>query len=172
MFMNTIPVVTIYNWNLPLIWSSRMSSGYLALKWQGVRPPGMDCCMRVIIMFIKLCWDSLSWWINVARLRSRDSKVLPSRRQVGLLQIDTAFHTAWPTLETLCSQSCSIITIQISVFGGQNNCVMKQKMTYNGPTSSVEGREVPCNVISMWWVTLMHAAVDFYCMHVVVFDDT
>lgn len=169
--MDTIPVVTIYNWNLPLIWSSRMSSGYLALKWQGVRPPGMDCCMRVIIMFIKLCWDSLSWWINVARLRSRDSKYY--------LQGDKLFKLILrftrpdrPLKHYIRSQSCSIITIQISVSGGQNNCVMKQKMTWNGPTGSVEGHEVPCNVISMWWVTLMHAAVDFYCMHVVVFDDT
>lgn len=93
MFINTIPVVTIYNSNLPLIWSSRMSSGYLALKWQGVRPPGMDCCMRVIIMFIKLCWDSLSWWINVARLRSRDGAQTASI---------TSKETSWATLNWYC----------------------------------------------------------------------
>lgn len=58
-----------------------MSSGYFALKWQGVRPPGMACCMMVVIMLIKLCCDSLSWWINVARLKRRDGAVIASKKK-------------------------------------------------------------------------------------------
>ena len=124
MFINTIPVVTIYNSNLPLIWSSRMSSGYLALKWQGVRPPGMDCCMRVIIMFIKLCWDSLSWWINVARLRSRDSKYYLQGDKLGHFKLILRF--TWPDRPLKHYIMFSELTIQISVFGGQSDAVFEQ----------------------------------------------
>ena len=59
--------------------------------------------MMVVIMLIKLCCDSLSWWINVARLRRRDGAVIASKKK-GKIYI---YYD---------SQSCGIIPKWVPVY--------------------------------------------------------